>query len=245
MTLSSKSTVASCTSTDCRKNCVVSSSVSLETCFALKTKKKKIGGVVNAASIADVCYSDFTKSCNNSTTTVCGPGGRCGKPNGANCTAGADCASNNCIGGFCCSTSVCPLSCNTCATGVCKSLCASAQGCNATIGNSCTSVTCSNAVAGWNNVTCERYSGSISPGLCQLDGTCTNLSSYQYCDRLPKMATYSCGSVGCRINSTCQLNSSPPSMVSQICFTDKMQHGCAANQRCSSGSATCKKILGK
>lgn len=165
------------------------------------------------------------------------------------CAASSECVSTICGGNVptCCAVA-CPSVCYSCQGGAsCVPACNSATGCAPLAASGCpTNIACRDRVAGWSGARCEWYSAD-SPGKCSNGGGCTTMSQYEYCDGAPRggaTSSVACGSTACRRTSACQRGDAKPAGVADVCFTDSLQHGCAAGQACDA-QGTCKKNFGQ
>jgi hypothetical protein len=221
-----------------------------------------VAGSAGTCSFYNSGYSDIGECVATAGTCLtggCNGQGSCGLytdniqhncNSGYYCNAQGVCTSEVCTSGTCCNTAANPnsflsgkQSCGTCQTcsgsnSACQNI-ASGSDPN----NECSSYTCANYVLGWysNGNSCYAYPNGPTAlnGNCNGNAACS--SFVQSCTSGAGNTLASCG-VGCKNTSACISGTaiSTSDSVSEVCFTDEVQHSCSSGYACDN-SGNCIK----
>ncbi len=165
----------------------------------------------SCANAAGTCTTVVTNATDNncSGTNICDSTGACKLGAGQACSSAAECATGNCVDGYCCNTA-CAGGCDVCAASL-----------GATLNGTCTNLPKGNPGTGCNGFLCSGASPAC-PTSCSLDTDC---ASTHYCDGStcqPKKAT------GESCTAANQCGGSAPYCVDGVCCQTACSSPCMA-----------------
>jgi hypothetical protein len=193
------------------------------------------------------CFGSCAADANCSPGNVCN-GNSCGlKPNGAFCSAGAECMSNTCAQGVCCATA-CATACRSCALTGTMGACTNVQANSPDPSQICvdkpgTCDTNGRCAAG----ACQRYAQGTPCGGASCPANSTTLTPAAACDGAGACVTpsatscfpYRCGVAACKSSCTADADCAAPNVCDNgSCGLRPPGASCAGPGDCKSGFCT-------